>query len=323
MINSIKKAGIISVALLAILLSALNIAAQAPTLKSVIDRNAILIGEQLNLKITATYNPIMYKVNWISIPDSIAHFEVADRSKIDSSEANGVNILEQTIVLTSFDSGSWKTPAMPISFEPLRNGNPVQLLTDSFPVTVSYVLDSSKNLKDIKPIWSVEVDDPLWYYIIGGVLGLLVIIGAILLYRRLNRKKIVGIFESKVGAYAEAMEEMEKLEKLDLNDTTELKIYHTRLSEIFRRYASRKQKLNLMNRTTGDLLTEFKDKNIDQNQLVKLAAALRCGDAVKFAKYRPAVYESEHCAIDIKTVIQAIEKSVVDNNQKNTQGNKV
>ncbi|MEP6676059.1 MAG: hypothetical protein ABJA78_12935 [Ferruginibacter sp.] len=318
MTNSFKKAGIISGTFLAVLLSAWSVAAQPPSLKSTVDSKAIMIGEQLNLKITATYNPLLYKVNWVNVPDSIAHFEVVDRKKIDTVETSGLKILEQTIVLTSFDSGSWHTPPLQVNFDPVHNTTAIQLFTDSFLVKVAYVADTSKNLKDIKPIRTVEVTDPLWYYILGGILAIVVIIGGIILYRHLNKKKAATIFDAKVGAYTEALQEMEKLRTLDLSKSIDIKMYHTRLSEIFRRYASRKQKLNLMNRTTGDLLTEFRSANMNQDQTAKLAAALRCGDAVKFAKYQPAVYESEQCFADLKDTIQAMEKMATEKLNKTT-----
>ena len=281
---------------------------QAPTVKTTLEKRDILIGEQLQYKVSASFPDGIYKVNWFTVPDSVAHFELVEKSKIDTSTENNITSLEQTITLTSFDSGRWPTPAFLINFAPVKNDTPINLFTDSIPVNVGYApADSSNELRDIKPIMEVTVKSYLWYYIGGGIL-LLIIISIILWYFLKNRKKEPDVvFSSKLSPYDEAMQQLEKLKQLNLQNTEELKQFHAKLSNIFKWYISRKQKTSIMNKTTGDILVLLTGNNLPKETIADAATALRCGDAVKFAKYTPPAYESEECLAKIKATINFIQ----------------
>src|SRR4249919_2520008 len=75
-----------------------------PVVKTSVDKNQILIGDQFKLKIEASSLPGEYKINWPVIPDSLLHFEIISRGKVDSSYNDSrLTGLSQTITLTSFD----------------------------------------------------------------------------------------------------------------------------------------------------------------------------------------------------------------------------
>ncbi len=272
--------------------------------QTITDRNEILIGEQIKLKIKAIlpagYNGI---IQWISLPDSIPHFEIVDSGKADTvSYKDNSKAIEQTIILTSFDSGKWVFPALPFSFAQS------QIQTDSFIVNVSYSPpDSTNQLRDIKPIINVSIADYTWYYIIGALVLLLLI--AFLLYRyfKRNKKEKPVSARSKLSAYDEAMAEMSKLSQFNLQDAAGIKMYHSRLGDIFKQYLGRKQQKNLLTKTTGDLLIRMAESSLSPGDVSNLATALRCTDAVKFAKYLPGITESEDCQQKIKSAIDLIE----------------
>jgi hypothetical protein len=285
-----------------------NIFAQSPVVKTFLDKNDILIGEQVKYKVRATFPTGVFKTNWFTVPDSVAHFEIVDRSKIDTTTDNNNTILEQTITLTSFDSGKWNTPAFIINFDPVKDDTTLNVFTDSMAVNVGYAAaDTSDQLRDIKPIMEVTVENYLWYYIGGGIL--LALILAILLWRYFkNRKKEpLPDFTSKFSPYDEAMQQLEKLKQLNLQHTEEIKQYHSRLAEIFKWYISRKQRVSIMNKTTGDVLVHLSDNKVPKDIITIAATALRCGDATKFAKYLPAAAESEESFNKIKETINFIQ----------------
>lgn len=272
--------------------------------QTITDRNDILIGEQIKLKIKATLPPgSAGAMQWIILPDSIPHFEIVDAGKVDTvSYKDNSKAIEQTIILTSFDSGKWVFPALSFSFAQS------QIQTDSFAVNVSYSPpDSTNQLRDIKPIINVSVTDYTWYYIIGAAVLLLLI--AFLLYRyfKKNKKEKPVIAGSRLSAYEEAMAEMGKLGQLDLRDAAGIKMYHSRLGDIFKQYLGRKQQKNLLTKTTGDLLIRMAESGMSPGDVSNLATALRCTDAVKFAKYLPEAVESEDCRKKIKSTIDLIE----------------
>ena len=152
------------------------------TLQTITDKKDILIGEQIKLTIKApTGSNSLTK--WLAIPDSIPHFEIVETGKPDTTNfKDDSKAIEQTITFTSFDSGRWTFPALPVEFAG-AGGNGTQIVSsDSFLVNVSYSqADSTNQLRDIKPIIKVSIFDFFWLYIAGGVLLLLLIV--FLLYR--------------------------------------------------------------------------------------------------------------------------------------------
>lgn len=280
----------------------------AQTVQTSVDRKGILIGEQLRYNIKASFPSGSFKIDWFTIPDSVAHFEVVDRGTVDSTVDNNITTLQRTITYTSFDSGKWNTPALPINFTSATN-KPVSVFTDSIPINVMYSpADSTGQLRDIKPIIEVTIIDYFWYYIAGGVLLLLIII--YLLWRYFKNRKPAATIRSNRSAYEDALKALEKLRQYDLNQKEQIKAYHTELSSIFREYIGHKQNKNLLNSTSSDVLISLSSFNLDSDTIATTAASLRTGDAVKFAKYIPSAIESEESLENIKRSIQIIEQQI-------------
>lgn len=285
---------------------------QQPIVQTFTNKNDILIGEYIQYKVKTIFPSGVYKANWFTVPDSVAHFELVEKSKIDTSEQNNNTILEQIITLTSFDSGRWNTPVFGINFSAVKDNAAINLLTDSIAINVGYApADSTDQLRDIKPILEVEVKNYLWYYIGGSILLLLLVILLIRRYLKNRKKKPEPQFNSKLSPYDEAMKELEKLRSLDLQNPPEAKQFHSKLAAIFKWYISRKQRKNILNNTTGDVLVLLAENNLPKDIITDAATSLRCGDAVKFAKYIPVVSESNDCLEKVKATINFIQ-------QKNT-----
>ena len=286
------------------------------SVQTITDRRDILIGEQIELKVKAKIPlPSAGKMNGLHVPDSIPHFEIIETSKIDTIEfEDNSKAIEQTIIFTSFDSGRWIFPALLINFAAVA-GQPLQKFqTDSFFVNVSYSPpDSTNQLRDIKPIIKISISDYTWYYIIGGSILLLIIV--ILLYRYFKKRKKIkpAKSSSNLSAVDEAMMELKKLAQYNLYNADEIKLFHTGLAAVFKNYLGRKLSKNLVNETTSDLLISIKKYNMQPGDISKLATALRCTDAVKFAKYLPQPDESNDCLQKIKETIILTEQQTTNN----------
>ena len=283
---------------------------QSPSIQTTVDKNDILIGEQVKVTVRANFRPGLYNIHWLALPDSIPHFEVVDLSKAETiTYKDNSNAIEQTITFTSFDSGKWTIPAFPINFDPLVDDTTLNLVTDPVPVNVMYSKpDSTNQLRDIKPIMDVTITDYTWYYVAGGVLLLCIIVYFIWRYLKNKKAQPRPVFESKLSPYDEAMQELIKLDQYDLQDAAEIKAYHVRLSEIFKRYIGRKENKDLANHTTSELLIQMKDNGLSNDDISKLATAMRCSDAVKFAKDLPTMIESAESKDKIKETIDLIEQ---------------
>jgi hypothetical protein len=292
-----------------------NLFSQTPSVNIVADKTDILIGEQLSLKITANFPAGIKNIYWFTIPDSILHFEMVESGKIDSViNKDNSRQFQQTLLLTSFDSGRWAIPSFLIKSKGGDREAVYNLKTDSYFVNVSYApADSTNQLRDIKPIIEVSVKNYLLYYIAAGVL--LLLIAAFLIWRYTKKRKPMPElqFTGKLSPYEEAMQELDKLNKLNLQQGEEIKQFHAKAAAIFKWYISRKQRFSIMNKTTGDVLIHLTENKLPKQIITDVADALRCGDAVKFAKYLPPVTQSSQCFNKIKETIHFIHTSKPNN----------
>lgn len=282
-----------------------------PVVKTSVDKNEVLIGQQFILKVQASFSGDDFFIKWIQVPDSLQHFELIEKSKIDSAFTNTkLSGLSQTFILTSFDSGKWVFPSFNINFSPAKDDTTFNIFTDSLPITVSYsIADTTSALKDIKAIRQVEVFNPFWYWAGGALLLLLLVLIIIWWYRRNKKNRKIVPVQSKLSPLEEAMQELEKLKEHGVTLPEEVQQYHTRLIEIFRRYLSRKENADYLNKTTSDILIDIRNNYAGQEILSNTATALRFSNAVKFAKYLPPVADSEANKLIIKNTIQLIESS--------------
>ena len=287
------------------------LSAAQPIVKTTVDKNEILIGQQFTVHVKASFSGDGYYIKWVKLPDSLLHFELIEKSKIDSAFTHEkLSGLSQSFTFTSFDSGRWIFPSFKINFSPVKDDTTLNTFTDSLPVTVSFsVTDTSKTLKDIKAIREVEVTNPLWYWAGGALVVLLLSVLAFWWYRRRKKNEKPKQFQSKLSAYEEAMQELEKLKVYNLTASKEIPQYHTRLIEIFKNYLSRKENSNYINKTTSDILIAISSNYLNKDILTKTSTAIRFSDAVKFAKYMPAEADSESNKQIIKETIHLIESS--------------
>ena len=280
-----------------------------PVVKTTADKTEILIGQQFKLTIAAKFSGDDFFIKWISIPDSLEHFELIEKSSIDSIFSNQkLTSLSQTFTFTSFDSGKWLLPSFNIYFTGQKNDSTLKFSTDSLPMIVAFSnTDTTQTLKDIKGIREVEAVSLLWYWIAGAVLLILLVIMGIWFYRRSKSSKKTPLPKSGLSPYEEAMENLGKLDAFDLTIPKEVQQYHTSLIEIFRVYLSRKQNINYLNKTTGDILLSINEAYNNKEIETKVSAALRFSNAVKFAKFIPVASDSQENKKSIKESINLME----------------
>jgi hypothetical protein len=268
------------------------------TITTSVNKKRILIGEQFIYNISVTI-PAGTPVNFYSIPDSMEGFEIVGRDKIDTTGTFNVKTLRQKILFTSFDSGRYTIPSFSIG---------ENLNTDSFQIDVGYAkADSSGIPRDIKPILDAPAGKIKWYYFVIALALLALLI--FLVYRNLKnrRNKQPLITQTLLPPFEEAMRSLEKLQLQNIPGDIPVKDFHVQLSKIFRNYFSRKFYPDAKSKTTSDLLILVSGQQVSPLTISKLASALRCNDAVLFAKYLPPSLESHDCLGRMKEIIQDLE----------------
>ena len=289
--------------------------AQLPNVKTSVDKNDILIGQQLNYHVETSMPDNTYRLSWFSFPDSSDHFVVVSKNKIDSTTANGNLNFSQVIALTNFDSGRRVIPPLALTFSTFEGDSTFNIYTDSIPVNVSYSpTDSIKPFHDIKTIIEVKKEWPWWIWALIGLGAIVIILCIILLVKFLKKKKTTNsLFTSTLSSYDEAMQSLSDLEKEQLIQHDKVKEYHTRLTEIFKRYLSRKTNTYQLHLTSGEILIEISRFDLSKEQVADFANCVRMGSAVKFAQYIPPLYENEKCFSQTKEMITSI-NNLMDKN---------
>ena len=125
--------------------------AQLPTVKATLDKDNILIGQQLKYRVETSMPDNTFRLSWFSVPDSFGHFEVITQNKIDSTSSNGNLNFSQVLILTNFDSGRQVIPPLALSVSTLEGDSTFTIFADSLAVNVSYSpADSTLPFHDIK-----------------------------------------------------------------------------------------------------------------------------------------------------------------------------
>ena len=277
---------------LIIVLLTLQAFAQRPVVSATVDKQAILIGERIHLTLEATV-PKAISNNWFAI-DSIPHFEIIERSKIDSQAAIAGLILKQTFTITSWDSGRWLIPSLTL----LRNKtNPVLITVGHTP------MDYTQPYHDIKDILNVvkpRQSNWYWYFV-----GIAVLIALFMLFFPPKNKEVTK--QQPVVEEDVYQASMKRLDKLEIND--EAKYFFTELIDIFRNYVHKRKGIQSFSKTTDDLALQVKELSLPVEQYHHLVQTLRLSDGVKFAKFIPTQTEKEEAISSIKKNIITIEQS--------------
>jgi len=159
---------------------------------------------------------------------------------------------------------------------------------------------------------------PWWIWAGAAALIILLVVLVVYLVKYFKRrKKPASVFNSKLSPFDEAMQSLDALQKEQLLYKGDVKQFHTRLIDIFKRYLSRKMQKNIFNLTSSEVLLSLNDTLLSKADTSLIAGSLRMTDAVKFAKYFPPTSESESALINTKKVIEQIDNLIfTDQNLK-------
>jgi hypothetical protein len=290
--NNSNKAICSIILLFAVLLSA---AQTTTTAKAAVDKNRLLIGEQVQLTLEVNI-PENEPIRFFYI-DTIPHFEFISKAVIDTTDTDDGTILRQIITITSFDSGHWVIPSFILGDK---------AVTDSIPMDVVFSdFNPEQDYHDIKDIIEVEPKKEerkwwIWYAIGGGALVLILLITYLL-----RKKKPVPVtVAAPADPYADALSQLE----LVRSQKPETKQYYSRLIDIFRVYLEKRKGIHSLQKTTDDLVVQLKSIPLEKEQFEKLSQSLRLADFVKFAKYAPSVEDDRNTFEIIKKTIGDIEQ---------------
>lgn len=281
---------------LLVVLSSVTSQLFSQTAKAGVDRAKIFIGEQVRLKLAVEGGRA--GLRWFTFPDSLNHFEIIKRSKIDTVLNGSTTNYYQTITITSFDSGRWEFPSL---FLPGVMQPTPPIAIDVMPVDVSQMQDYN----DIKDI--IEVTQENDWLIVGMVAVITLLSIAMIWWLFIKKKKVMVERRPAKGTLSPldwALAELNKLKSQRLDTPLEVKRYYTGLTDISRTFFSRQFSQDSMQQTTDEWMIALQPLAVDNEAKTSFFQVLRLADTVKFAKYLPHSRDNETSVEVIKNMLQ-------------------
>ncbi|MEP6465676.1 MAG: hypothetical protein ABJB05_05200 [Parafilimonas sp.] len=288
-------------------------ALSAQSVSASLDRDKILLGEQVTLQLNAgnISNLTSFVTNWPQLPDTLSHTEILKRTAIDTITVNDVNAYQQSFTLTCFDSGVWQLGPFLFVIQDKVSGKQLQLATQPVFLTVLPVdVSSLKNYHPLKDIINVETSFN-WLPIIIAI-GVILIAVIIFVFIKKRKKKITTKPKIilKGTALQRALEKLLVLEKQPLSSAIEIKKFHSETDFIIRQYFEEMMQLKAMQLTATELVSRLSVYMQDKQLRLKFQRLFELNASVKFAKYLPEATESRNTLKEIIRSLQQIDESV-------------
>lgn len=260
-----------------------NISAEAYT-----DSADYLVGDYINLTIRVKYDKGITVSNPL-IKDSFKNIEVIKVEEPVLLEEDDKRVVEFRYIISVYDSTDISIQGIPVGYKKGNdttfqtvNTNPVNFTVHTLPV------NPAEEIKDVKEPIKIPLD---WLTVLIYALIVLAIAAlAYVLYKRYKKKhqaEEVTEIAPKIPSYITALNSLHQLEEEKLWQKRKVKEYHSRITEIIRRYFEERFYLPALELTTTEAIERLKQRYDTSEILQTTEEFLKNADLVKFAKYNP------------------------------------
>lgn len=277
------------------------VSGQEVAIQSVLEKDTILIGDQIQYTIELT-QPANLNVQFPAYKDTITgKIEIIQSTLPDTIQMkDGPLKIVQRYLITCFEEGFYTIPGPTVRYDVKGiakelTGRELYLQVLTMPV------DTSKGIYDIKLPYRAPITfKELLPYIVGGVVLVAIILLVFYYVRRRKRKKRGYVpLKPMEPAHVIALRGLNKLKEDKLWQKNKAKLFHSRLTDILRTYLEHSFDIKAMEQTTPETLRSLKDSGFNDNRLYsKLKEILDLADLVKFAKFKPLPQENETSMLD-------------------------
>lgn len=277
---------------------------------SQLDTNVILIGDQINLYVSAKFEK-NEKYHWPIFEDSVFNkIEIIHKSELEKRNHENSVTVSQKLTITSFDSGSYYIP--PFIFNDNKRTKGIIFTVTTINITdSSQIIDISTPLVGLISDLNQESKTKRWEIAIWILCFLLIIAGLIYFLKKikLKKKKNILIPKKKIPAHIIALKKLQKLDKQRIWEKEEIKEYYSQLSLIIREYLENRFHFNALEMPTSDIIHQFTKINIEKLEILNLESMLRKSDNIKYAKGASVKEEGEKI---MKLSIQFVKNTKIE-----------
>jgi hypothetical protein len=286
----------------------LHVSANALTQTAVsarLDTNSILVGDQVNLYLEASW-PEHMVMEWPVVHDTITRDIEILRSVLSDSVFDRQEKMihaARFYTITVFDSGYYAIP--PFRFRYRSTDDTTARVIETRPLLLSVFtvpVDVSAEIRDIKgPVNAPFTFREALPWLVGIVLlaGLAYLVFKYIQKRRRAEPLFVPFEKPAKPHWKVALDALEELRQKKLWQNGMLKDYFTELTEIVRTYLLGQFNIHALESTTHEILHEVEQSAINGEPLEKLRKTLLLADLVKFAKENPSPLDNDMSLIHV------------------------
>jgi hypothetical protein len=267
-------------------------------LKSELSRDTILIGDQIIWSMSTKAEEGSAFLFAIELPKELTKGVELLEAKIDTVRERRSKewLMRSEMRITSFDSGSYKLPPMPLYLlSPAGRVDTLWFEGPALEVTTIPIDTTTYQPFDIKGQFDypITVKETLPW---AGLL-LLILLIAYILYRwirhRRENRPLFGKPKPKEPAYLVAFRQLEEIKAQKLWQGGKVKLFYTAVTEVLRTYVTARFGIQAMEQTSAEMLEALKAEQLDKALWRELSDMLEIADLAKFAKYEPDASENE------------------------------
>lgn len=275
------------------------------------DTSLYLVGDYIKLTYRVEH-PEDVKYSMPSIKDSLGNeLTFIKELPVQNYDKDDLLIDEHTYVFSKYDSAGVVVPSIKFRYAD-KNGDIQTTYSNEVAFDVKTIeVNTQEDIQDVKSPIRIPLD---WLSILIYVLILLVLIAAgYFVYQKYIKKKDEGVITKpiiKIPPHEIALKALRSLEEQKLWQQGKVKVYHSELTDIIRRYFEGRFSFQAMEMPSSDVLINL--RKIGNDALYKAAESFFSNaDLVKFAKFQPMPTVNEQMmkqAYEIVDTTKQVEK---------------
>ena len=250
-------------------------------ISSQVDRSEITIGDRIQYEIRVVH-PKDGRVELPSVIGNLGSFEVKDYHVSEPKPADKLQIQTWHFTLSTFTVGKYTIPPQLVIYH-AGHGDTNAVIYYTQPIEINVVRSSPETVKDIADIAGLADADegPPW---LAYGLGVALLLGAGgFLWSRRRRALATPANKPILPPFEEAMERLGELKKTNFVRQNRTREFAFNISEVLRRYVSRRFGVEALESTTTEFLELLPKLPLTAAQKQWLASFCESLDLVKFA----------------------------------------
>lgn len=265
-----------------------NINSQDISSRAYTDKTDYEIGDYIFYAIEVSHSQNL-RVFKPVLSNYLKNVEVLKSEEPLVTESKGKKQIIYKYIISVYDSADVVIPPIPITFQTGRDTTSFYVSTNAVQFSVrSLKINTTEEIKDVKPPITIPMDLLVIVIIIAAVL-----IAALLsfyYYKKNQKKKQKQLTRKRIyiiPPHVKALTELHSLEEQKLWQQGLVKEYHSKITEIIRRYFEDRFHILALESSTSEIMEQLTRVVLPEKIYNTVGDFLNNADLVKFAKFQP------------------------------------